>query len=388
MAWEIKKLEEVTNLITCGVAKRPEYVDEGIPFLSAKNVKNGAVVWKDFKHISLDAHNILTKHNKPQKGDILYTRVGSYGEAAIVDQDVDFSVFVSLTLIKPKLTLLNNFFLKYYLNSEEVKKRAKASINGVGVGNLNVGTVRGFPCPLPSLTEQKRIVEILDQAFADIAKARANAEKNLKNARELFESSKYDIFSALENKGANTSITTVCTKIYAGGDAPKGNFSKEKTDEYSIPIFANAVKNNGLYGYTDKSRANEPSLTVAARGSGTGHIEVRTEPFLPIVRLIVLTPNPELVHLQYFKYAVKNLDILRSGSAIPQLTVPMMKGYSLPTPTLDEQSSILERLNDLEDNVDSLKRVYTKKIEALDELKKSLLQKAFSGELTKDEVFA
>jgi type I restriction enzyme S subunit len=159
--WVDTKLDDVTDLITCGVAKRPDYVSEGIPFLSAKNVKSGKVIWSGHQYVSEESHLALTKHNKPKIGDILYTRVGSYGEAAIIDRDVEFSIFVSLTLIKPKSVVLNSF-LKHYLNSSTVKALAAASITGSGVGNLNVGTVREFPIHLPPLSEQQSIVFQLD----------------------------------------------------------------------------------------------------------------------------------------------------------------------------------------------------------------------------------
>jgi type I restriction enzyme S subunit len=159
--WVETKLDDVTDLITCGVAKRPEYVPEGIPFLSAKNVKNGQVVWSGHQYVSEETHRALIKNNKPRLGDILYTRVGSYGEAAIIDRDIEFSIFVSLTLIKPKPVVLNSF-LKYYLNSSAIKVLAADSITGSGVGNLNVGTVREFPIHLPQLAEQRSIVTKLD----------------------------------------------------------------------------------------------------------------------------------------------------------------------------------------------------------------------------------
>ncbi len=159
--WVENKLDDVTDLITCGVAKRPDYVPEGIPFLSAKNVKSGQVIWSGHQYISVESHQALTKHNKPKIGDILYTRVGSFGEAAIIDRDVEFSIFVSLTLIKPKPVVLNSF-LKHYLNSSAVKELAADSITGSGVGNLNVGTVREFPIHLPQLAEQRYIVSQLD----------------------------------------------------------------------------------------------------------------------------------------------------------------------------------------------------------------------------------
>jgi type I restriction enzyme S subunit len=107
-SWIIKRLDEVCDLITCGVAARPDYVDEGVPFLSAKNVKEGKVIWSGYNCISEQTHKDLTKNNKPLLGDILYTRVGSYGEAAVIEDELEFSVFVSLTLIKVDKSVLNN----------------------------------------------------------------------------------------------------------------------------------------------------------------------------------------------------------------------------------------------------------------------------------------
>ncbi len=164
MSWPVVSLKEVTNLVTCGVAKRPEYVDEGVPFLSAKNVKNGEIIYEGYNCISQETHEALTKHNKPEVGDILYTRVGSVGEAAIIKKAIEFSVFVSLTLIKPKHELIDNQYLKYLLNSKPFKARALGNLTGIGVANLNVSVVREYPIPLPPLEEQKRIAAILDKA--------------------------------------------------------------------------------------------------------------------------------------------------------------------------------------------------------------------------------
>jgi len=140
-------------------------------------------------------------------------------------------------------------------------------------------------------------------------------------------------------------ITDVCEQIYAGGDAPKKTqFSKIKTQELSIPIFSNGANNNGLYGFTNHSRTDEPAITVSARGT-IGHIELRNEPFLPIVRLIVLVPNTSKIHIKFLKLALLNSEIFSSGSSIPQLTVPMLKELSIPVPSLAEQQRIVAKLD-------------------------------------------
>ena len=376
-------LEEVCEILTCGVASTPKYVDaeEGVAFLSAQNVKDGEIILDKYRYISKEFHKHLTKKNKPKNGDILYSRVGSkYGEAAIVNVDFEFSVYVSVTLIRPK-SILNNFYLKYYLNSPTIKEMAKKTIKSSGVPNLNVKDVRNFPIPIPPLPEQQKIVEKLDTAFELIDQAKANIEKNIQNAKELFQSKLNEVFSKKGDGWEEKKIEEVCEVILAGGDAPKTNFSKDKNSEYTIPIFANAVKNNGLYGYTKNAKIEKPSLTIAARGSGTGFTCLRFEPFLPIVRLLVLTPS-NLITLEFLKLSIDNQVIKASGSAIPQFTVPMLKKLNVFIPkSLETQQKIVEQLDQLSAQTELLQEKYTQKLANLEELKKSVLEKAFKGEL-------
>jgi len=159
-SWEVVKFDEITKSITCGVAATPDYVEseEGVPFLSAQNVQKGSVVLKTFKHISPEFHLQLTKNTKPESGDILYSRVGAgYGEAAVVNFNWEFSVYVSLTLIKLKPSC-NNHFYQYFLNSRLGKDQAKAGVfAGGGVPNLNVGVVKEFVVLVPPIDEQNQI---------------------------------------------------------------------------------------------------------------------------------------------------------------------------------------------------------------------------------------
>ena len=279
-------------------------------------------------------------------------------------------------VIRPIRKIILDEWIVYFLNFSDLTP----FITGMTVPKLNQEKMRSIQIPLPPLPEQQRIVSILNEAFAAIAKAKANAEQNLNNAKELFESYVQAVF---ENGNWETkTIEEVCDEIFAGGDAPKNNYSIEPNEKYQIPIYANAVKDRGLYGYSDFARVTKPSITISARGSGTGHTEIRFENYLPIVRLIVLIPNLSLINLEFLKYSIDNLEILRSGSAIPQLTVPMIKEYNLPLPLLKEQQTIVQKLDALSAETKKLEAIYQQKINDLEELKKSVLQKAFSGELT------
>ena len=170
-------------------------------------------------------------------------------------------------------------------------------------------------------------------------------------------------------------ITDVCSEIFAGGDAPKPNMSVTKTDEYKIPIFSNGEADNGLYGYTNFARVTKPSITVSARGT-IGFVAVRNEPFVPIVRLISLTPDPEKIEIRYLYYAIQNYKFDGSGTSIPQLTVPMLKKYSFPLPTKEQQLAIIDQL----DNVCNLISLRRQQLSKLDELVKSRFIELFEKE--------
>jgi type I restriction enzyme S subunit len=406
MDWPIYQLVDVTGLITCGVAKRPNYVDSGVPFLSAKNVKNGKIIWSGYQNITKEDHDELTKNNKPLRGDILYTRVGSFGEAAIVDKDAEFSVFVSLTLIKPKHEIMYNQFLKYYLNSSQVKQLAKSSISGSGVGNLNVGTVRKFPIPVPPIPEQQRIVAILDQAFADIEKARANAEKNLKNARELFDSYLHKTLTE-SYAGATKPLKDVA--YTAGRIGWKGLTAKEYVEHG--PLFLSVHSLN--YGqYIDIRDANhitqerydespeimleEGDILICKDGAGIGKVGIikEIEHQATINSSLLLIRSNDKIKSKYLYYYFtsplfqKIVKQRIEGATTPHLYQREIKEFDINIPSLQEQENLVNQFDNLFIQTKSLSTKYENKLKSLEELKNSLLQKAFSGELTKDKGIA
>ena len=167
-------------------------------------------------------------------------------------------------------------------------------------------------------------------------------------------------------------IADVCKEIFAGGDVPKSALSYEKTAEYNVPIFSNGEKNCGLYGYTNNARVKEPSITVSARGT-IGYTAIRTEPFVPVVRLITLTPKSEVIDLDYLFYATQNYKFEGSGTSIPQLTVPMLKKYKFPLPEMSHQKAIAVKFKKLDQLISLRKQQLAK----LDELVKARFVEMF-----------
>ena len=246
--------------------------------------------------------------------------------------------------------------------------------------------------PIPLLSEQKRIVKFLDEEFSKIDTLKTNAETNLKNAKELFETTLEKELNPLSRHSERSeessaelpsgwewvALNNVCKKIFAGGDKPQ-NCSKKSNEILSVPVYANAIENEGLYGYTDKAVVKEPCLTISARGT-IGFTVKRTEPFVPIIRLIVLIPKMDVIDLDYFFFSVKHLKIVGNGTSIPQLTVPLVKQYTIPLPPLSVQKEIVARIDKLSENVKRLEANYKQIIADCDELKKSILKKTFEGD--------
>lgn len=171
-------------------------------------------------------------------------------------------------------------------------------------------------------------------------------------------------------------LSEVCA-LSAGGDVPKDNFSEIKTDKHQIPIYANGEKNDGFYGYTSIAKVTKPSITVSARGT-IGFSVKRLESFFPVVRLIVVTPiNLHELNLDYLDYAIKTIDFKHSGSSIPQLTVPMIKDYKIPLPTLPEQQRIVSILDEAFDAIAKAKANAEQNLKNAKELFESYLQAVF-----------
>ena len=168
-SWVWTRFKNICKVITCGYASTPKYEKDGIPFISAKNIKPYKFMPEEHKLISEELYKKLTTNFKPEFNDILLTRVGAgIGEAAIIDQDFDFAIYVSLTLIK----LVNYNFIcnKYILNYILSPFGVSTSLHniygkGASQGNLNVNNVRDFLVPIPSLNEQKKIVKKIETLF-------------------------------------------------------------------------------------------------------------------------------------------------------------------------------------------------------------------------------
>ena len=147
----------------------PKSVENGVLFLSAKDLLNdGSINYtNNVKYISEEDYVRLSGKSKPQKGDIIYSRIGAcLGKARIVKEDIRFLVSYSCCTIKP--VLINKEYLRHILDDVFVLKQAKKKTQSIGVPDLGIAEIKKFRIPIPPLAEQKRIVEKIDEIFSKL----------------------------------------------------------------------------------------------------------------------------------------------------------------------------------------------------------------------------
>jgi type I restriction enzyme, S subunit len=185
--WEIKRLRQLTEVINDINYEMPIAVDQGIPFLSAKDLLDDGTLnfEKDIKKISEEDFIRLSRKVCPKRNDIIYSRIGAcLGKARIVEFDIKFLISYSCCVIRLCLELANPMFFKYFLDSELVLTEARLRTQGIGVPDLGLKQIARFTISVPSLEEQKEIVKFLDKKTAEIDRQKAKVKEAIALLKE------------------------------------------------------------------------------------------------------------------------------------------------------------------------------------------------------------
>ena len=184
--WVWCNLEQICEFITDGTHQTPKYSESGYIFLSSKNVTTGKINWEEVKYISEELHNILYKRVSPKLDDILLAKNGTTGVAAIVDKDIIFDIYVSLAILRPFKKYINSKYLLHIINSSATKNQFNKGLKGIGVPNLHLEQIRKVIFPLPPLSEQRRIVEKIEELLAlvdDLETNKTDLQSYIKQAK-------------------------------------------------------------------------------------------------------------------------------------------------------------------------------------------------------------
>ena len=237
-------------------------------------------------------------------------------------------------------------FLYYVLSSEKFFLYDIQNSKGAKMPRGSKDAVMKFEVPLPHLDVQREIVRMLDSYTESVVELQRQLTAEL-TARKTQYAYYRDKLLQYKMPTKEYEVGEIC-EVSAGGDVPKEHFSKEKSEQYKVPVISNGCGINAFYGYTDAARVDKPAVTVAARGT-IGYAEYRDYPYFPIIRLITLIPRDDKqLNAKYLYYSLEGRHYKVPTSGIPQLTVPVIKKEKVSIPPLDVQNRIVNVLDNFE----------------------------------------
>ena len=404
--WENKPLGEVCNIVGGGTPSKANssYYGGDIPWATVRDMREELLSTTECRisneAVAHSATNIIPRNNV-----VIATRVG-LGKVCILAQDTAINQDLRGVVPKNKKYLDVRFLFRWF---QSISKVIESEGTGLTVKGVKLPFVKSLKVPVPPLSEQKRIVAILDEAFEGIVTATANAEKNLANARELFESYLNAVFS---NKGEEWVDTTVGQLVddqilEKPLDGNHGDTHPKKADfvQSGVPFI---MASDLVAGEVDQMHCN--FLTRSQADSLRKGFAVAGDVLLShkgtIGRVAVLQTSHDYVmltpqvtyyrikdgrvlhnrYLYYFfqspKFQVEICHIAGAGSTRAYIGITKQLELKVSYPDFDVQRQIARRFDALIAETRRLETIYRKKLAELTELKQSLLQKAFDGKLT------
>ena len=418
--WEIKKLGEVCEI---NIGRTPERGN----FKMWDKEKKTDNVWLSIADLNNTekgyisdsteyvSDNAVPKMKLVKANTLLMSFKLTIGRCAITKRDLFTNeAIAALPILDKNLDL---FFLKYYLENFDWAKLTEGDVKVKGK-TLNKEKLKEVPITLPPLEEQKRIVKILDEKFAMLETVKANAKANLQNAKDLFQSQLTKAFmeesnpSTCEAGGASLQTSHLpqhalkwekkrlgdCTSIIGDGlhGTPKydenGNYYFINGSNLTITdiVFTPETKRVNETEYQKyKVELNENTVFLSINGSTLGKRTAfyNNEPVILGKSACYINVKSNTLN-KYFLRHFFSSDIFqeyawkeKTGAAIPNLGLKAMRDLKIPLPPLSEQKRIVEQLDSLSEKTKALQDIYKKILLDCDELKQSLLQKAFEGEL-------
>lgn len=403
-SWQAKKLGEVCEIVNGGTPKTniKKYWDGDILWITPKDMGRLKTINVSDTERKISKEGLKNSSAKiiPTNSIILSSRA-PIGYLAINKKEIATNQGCKGIVPKKEISVL---FLFYFL------KYSNALLQELGSGTtfkeLSSTNLSRVEIPLPSLSEQQRIVKILDEVSEKIGKAKENTEKNLQNSRDLFESYLQSVFTNSGDGWEEKKLGDKNLLKIIDGDRGKNYPKKSDFLDEGYCLFLNTknVRTDGFNFHTkmfikqekDEAMGNgkleRNDVLLTTRGT-IGNIAVYNKdvPFENIrinSGMLIFRPNIRLITPEYlfviFQSGIVKSQIKKyvSGAAQPQLPIKTLVNFSIPVPkSLTEQKEIVKKLDELLEQTKGLEEIYKQKLAGLEELKKSTLDKAFSGEL-------
>ena len=377
---------------------KSQWKNEGVPFYRGREITilaNNGWVDNELFISESDYANFAAKSGVPGPGDLVITAIGTIGNSYIVRNSDKFYFKDASVLWLRKVTDVNSEYINLWLKSPQFFSQLDRG-NGATVDTLTIKKLQGVRVNLPPLPEQERIVAILDEAFAAIATATANAERNIANARELFESELNRIFTQKGDGWTDNTLGEVSRDFgrgkskhrprnagfLYGGSYPFVQTGDVRNSEHVISTYTQTYSAAGL-AQSKLWPAGTVCVTIAANIAETGILGF--DACFPD-SIIGMVPDPDRSDGGYVEYLLNffktELQRQGKGSAQDNINLGTFKEQKFPFAPLPEQQAIAAKLDCLSDETKCLGVVQRRKLTALALLKQSILHKAFTGALT------
>jgi len=408
VSWPTIKLADACTVFTDGNwIETKDQSPKGIRLIQTGNV--GAGDFKDRQHkaryISDETFERL-KCEEVFERDCLVSRLPDpVGRSCIIPSSNERMITaVDCSILRFKQNVLLPEFFNYYSQSSGYLADIEAYCTGATRKRISRKNLGNVAIPAPTVDEQKRIVTILDETFAGIDAAIANTEKNLANARELFESYLESLFSNHDEGWQVKPLESIATIIngyaFKSGDfSPENEVKSIKITNVGVYEFFHDDTNYLPKGFREKYTnymAREGDLVIAltrtiiSSGLKVAVVPANYDQALVNQRVAAVHVDEKVIPRQVlhaFLSTKKAINYVRSNVnelMQPNLSIKDLKAFPIPVPPTNIKSEITSQISEIRDQANRLKSIYISKLTALNELNQSLLQKAFSGELTAD----
>jgi type I restriction enzyme, S subunit len=388
MSWEKNNLGDLFKIGSSKRVHKADWKKSGVPFYRGREItalsKFGYIDNELFiseKHYA----ELSEKHKTPSPEDILITAIGTIGNTYVVKKKDRFYFKDASVLWLSEGKEVDSRFIDYWFKSEDFFKQLNTG-NGATVDTLSISKLKSLEISFPPISVQKQITEVLEQTLELIDKAKANVEKNIENAKDLFQSKLNEILSQSGEGWEKKSLGKICT--ITAGQSPEGKFYNDIRE--GLPFY----QGKKLFGdkflldpntWTSKipKRAKPGDILISVRAP-VGSLNITTQEVCIGRGLAAIHPEDSIDRdfLFYYLKCIEDSLTGSSGAVFNSINKKQIENIQILLPSLQVQKQITEVLDQTLELIDKTKANYEKELENLEELKKSILQKAFAGELT------
>lgn len=380
--WVERKISDIGTVVGGATpsTKKPENYEDGkIAWITPKDLSlfSGRYIERGERNITETGLKSCSTQLLP-KNAVLFSSRAPIGYVAIAANELCTNQGFKSVIPNENTDPLFLFYLLKY-NKEIIERMG----SGTTFKEVSGKTMKNIIVKVPTNKKvQEKISSILD-VIDDKIEKNQEINNNLEQQAQAIFKSWFIHFEPFGNqKPSDWTVSTLgnVSIMSAGGDKPK-NVSQTKTNLYKYPIYSNGLSDEGLYGFTDKPKISEESVTVSARGT-IGFVCLRHIPYVPIVRLVNLLPKAKIISAKYLYLYLKQLHITGTGTTQQQLTVPDFQKTEILVPSQEVISQFTKTVNPI------FEKIWANQIEneKLSQLRDNLLPKLMSGELDVSDI--